>query len=171
MGSPDCGICNSERVSIINSLLAAGRGPYAIEREMKRLGQPTKAATVTRHRSRCLTTEVLQRSLSSNTDFATAVRNEAVRQLEAGQLKVRTTDGLTAQGLLDRRAEKAADRVLLVEMARLLSGAGKLGTVRPPDTLMVRATVIDGPTDSADPDLLEQDDLMLPAMRPVFSGR
>jgi hypothetical protein len=56
-------------------------------------------------------------------------------------------------------------------MARLLSGAGKLGTVRPPDTLMVRATVIDGPTDSADPDLLEQDDLMLPAMRPVFSGR
>lgn len=180
----DCAICASDRKPIINGLLAAGRGPYAIENEMKRLGSPTRAPTVQRHLRRCLNgdptnTEVLVRSLtgkpvSSNADFATAVRNEAARLLEEGQLKVRTVDGLAAQGLLDRRAEKQADRMLLVEMARLLSGAGKLGTVRPPEGLMVRAMVLDAPTDSADGETAEQEpdsDLQLPAMRPVFSGR
>lgn len=56
-------------------------------------------------------------------DFATLVQKRAAQMLEAGQLRVSASHGLQAQGLLDRRAEKAADRDLALNMARLLSGA------------------------------------------------
>jgi hypothetical protein len=38
-------------------------------------------------------------------------------------MKVTASHGLAAQALLDRRAEKQADRDLTLNMARLLSGA------------------------------------------------
>lgn len=155
-----CRICSEPELrATIDGLLADERSFLFIERQTGIGRRP-----IANHARRCA-----ERPMKA-TDFATAVRNEAAKLLAEGKLHVRTTDGLAAQGLLDRRAEKAADRQLLVEMARLLSGAGKLGTVRPPDQLLVRATVSDGPypPDAADPD---SEPLLLPSVRPVFSGR
>jgi len=126
-----CSIDNSERAATVNALLASGRTPHYIEGQMRALGQPTKSETVKRHLDNCLggnprAGTALESGGRMTTDFATAVRDEAARLLaleDRGGLKVRTEHGLAAQALLDRRAEKQADRVLMVEMARLLSGS------------------------------------------------
>jgi len=126
-----CSIDTSERAGSVNALLAAGRTPHYIEGQMRALGQPTKAETIKRHLEKCLAGNpragtALDGKGGMSTDFATAVRNEASRLLaseDRGGLKIRTEHGLAAQALLDRRAEKQADRVLMVELARLLSGS------------------------------------------------
>ena len=51
------------------------------------------------------------------------VQKRAIELLAAGDLRVTAQHGLQAQALLDRRAEKQADRDLALNMARLLSGA------------------------------------------------
>jgi hypothetical protein len=56
-------------------------------------------------------------------DFAIMVQQRATQLLRDGSLRVTAQHGLTAQALLDRRAEKAADRDLALNMARLLSGS------------------------------------------------
>jgi hypothetical protein len=56
-------------------------------------------------------------------DFASVVQQRALDLLEKGELRVTATHGLQAQALIDRRVEKAADRDLAVNIARLLSGA------------------------------------------------
>lgn len=67
-------------------------------------------------------------------DFAVMVKQRAVEALASGSLRITAQHGLQAQALLDRRAEKAADRSLALNMARLLSGA----------ISMVPTTVIEG---------------------------
>jgi hypothetical protein len=124
--APQCGICKppAERRTVIESMLAAGRSANFIEGEMKRLGQPTKAETVTRHLRLCLKGNPVNSSLViGSPDFAAAVQARAQEMMDNGELKVRTQDGLAAQALLDRRAEKAADRDLMLNLARLMSGA------------------------------------------------
>lgn len=131
--SATCSICTSDKAGAINSFLAAGRSPNWIENEMKRVGTPTKAETVRRHRERCLNGDsqnaVLAGAMATGghgmgrEDFAHAVRAVAHQKLEEGTLSVRAEHGLQAQALLDRRAEKAADRQLMTDMALLLSGA------------------------------------------------
>lgn len=147
-GAPGrCGICSSDRAPIINALLAANRSGAWIETEMRRLDKPTKGETIRKHLRRCLNNDassnagLLQdaaagKKVSSNADFAEAVRAEANRLLAAGKLQIRTEHGLSAQALLDRRAEKRADRQLMVEMARLLSG-GAAGVLSAPDEVIV----------------------------------
>lgn len=137
-----CGICTSDRLPIINSMLAAGRAGNWIEREMKRLGKPTKAETVRRHLRNCLNgnpkagalVEKGQGLPVNDEDFAAAVRAEAQRLLTDGKLSVRTEHGLSAQALIDRRAEKQADRRLMIEMAGLLAGTRSLQG--PPEDLI-----------------------------------
>jgi len=122
-----CSICAGERKTVVNTLLAAGRSPHFIEGEMRKVGSPTKAETVRRHLARCLngqrpgTGTIVPTGAKG--DFAQMVRDEAVRLLEAGELKVKTNDGLWAQGLIDKRAEKKADRDLLLNLTRLMVGA------------------------------------------------
>jgi hypothetical protein len=74
--------------------------------------------------------------------------------LRAGQLRVTAQHGLTAQALLDRRAEKAADRDLALNMARLLSGAVSMAPLSVIETRNVTPLEIgDGyaPDDLVDP--------------------
>lgn len=138
-----CAICSDDRLPIVNSMLAAGRSLTWIEKEMKNLGKPTKSETVSRHLRNCLNDNRQAGAISergaglpvSNEDFALAVRAEAQKMLNEGRLSVRTEHGLTAQALLDRRAEKQADRRLMVELAGLLSGARRIEG--PPDDLIV----------------------------------
>ncbi len=128
-----CSICNDpQRGPVINSFLAAGRSPNWIEREMKRTNRNTKAETVRRHRDNCLGGDaeagVINEAIASGgagmaaDDFAVAVRKRAGDLLKEGKLNVRTEHGLQAQALIDRRHEKAADRNLQIELARLMSG-------------------------------------------------
>lgn len=54
-------------------------------------------------------------------DFARLVRDEARRKLLAGELRINTQDGLSAQSLLDKREEKKKDRELMAQMGLLLA--------------------------------------------------
>ena len=65
--------------------------------------------------------------------------------LADGELKIKTEHGLVAQGLLDRRAEKQADRRLMVELAGLLSGARAHAQM--PDDL-----IVEGEWEEVEPD-------------------
>lgn len=141
-----CALDNDQRGAPINAFLAAGRAPNWIEAEMRRMGSVVKAETIRKHVRNCLAGDpqragfVLQDALdgnkvSDNGDFALAIRNEANRLLADGTLKVTAQHGLQAQALLDRRAERAADRNLLLQMAGLLSGT--IDPSGPPPDLIV----------------------------------
>ena len=144
MSAGNCGICATNRHTVVNAFLAADRTFAFIEREMKTMNQPTKAETVKRHLENCLNgqrenTALLESALgapsakiSPDADFAKAVRREANRLLAEGKLQISTAHGLQAQQIIDRRAEKRADRALLTEIASLLAG----GASGPPADLI-----------------------------------
>lgn len=95
--------------------------------------------TVQRHWTRCrlrdyeVVSQYLQRQTTGlGEDFAKLVRDEAARQLREGKLKVTATHGLTAQGLLDRREERKADRDLMLNLARLLTGSAPRALIEAP---------------------------------------
>jgi hypothetical protein len=137
----ECSICNGERGAVVNALLAAGRTLYAIEREMRNVGYPTKAETVKKHLDVCLQgqrgTTIPDPDTMDNRDFAALVRSEAVKQLASGNLRITATHGLQAQSLIDRRAEKMADRGLSIRLAELMGG----GTA-PPEIIVSDAFIV-----------------------------
>jgi len=57
-------------------------------------------------------------------DLAAVVVSKSLRALAAGKLTPTLRDGLTAQQLLDRRAEKAADRRFMLNLAQAMAGGG-----------------------------------------------
>lgn len=154
-----CSICSDGRSTVVDTLLAAGRTPGFIETEMKRLNTPTKAETIVRHRQRCLAGIVdnqplLQSGLTGaglQGDFATLVRNEAGKRLREGKLTVTAHHGLQAQSLIDRRAEKAADRDLIRNVALLMSGAS-LGGGAPEHLINVTPDAEYDESDTINPD-------------------
>jgi hypothetical protein len=109
-----------------------------ISEEMRKSGKPIKRETIGKHYRYCLggRRPVLDESVAqavadaekgattdAEIDFARLVQRRATQLLAAGQMKVTASHGIAAQALLDRRAEKQADRDLTLNMARLLSGA------------------------------------------------
>lgn len=132
-----CSACRSPHVLAINTLLAAKTPYLRIEDEMRKLGTPIKADTISAHFRVCLdgkpeltredaiTVSELGSSATTDEqrDFATLIQQRAMELLEKGEIRVTAAHGLQAQALIDRRAEKAADRDLAVNIARLLSGA------------------------------------------------
>ncbi len=149
-----CTICEDEpKGAVINALLASGTAPHRIEMRMKELGTPCKAETIRKHRDQhgVPVPTAAQATLEKiapgrGKDFAAMVRDNAITLLEQGRMPIRAADGLKAQELIDRRAERKADRDLMVNLAQLLSG----GFLPPP------ATVIEGYAEEVDggPDLL-----------------
>ena len=75
-------------------------------------------------------------NLESGTDVATAIQAEALAALERGELRVTAANALKAQEILDRRAEKAADRQLTLVLARLATMS------KPPDDI-IEGEVVD----------------------------
>jgi hypothetical protein len=128
-------VCRSTYKAQIHALKASGMTLADIHLATQRLGRPFKRETLGKHFRICLkgvTPEILAQEIAdaskaaqgqAEIDFATMVQNRAVELLRTGDLRVTTQHGLQAQALLDRRAEKAADRDLALNMARLLSGA------------------------------------------------
>jgi hypothetical protein len=93
----------------------------------------------------------------SQLDFAAMVQRRATEMLAAGELRVTAQHGLTAQALLDRRAEKQADRDLAVNMARLLSGSI---IMTPYEVVEARDVTPDGATSRLLPDGLAPMDIV-----------
>jgi len=128
---PNCSICSDPTLrDRIAEYLAAGRSFEAISRAEKEAGRALKAETVSAHFRGCmdskrpsLTLDALEQVVSPGRDFALLVRDKAVEALQDGDIRITAQHGLTAQGLLDRRAEKQADREFGLNLARLLSGA------------------------------------------------
>lgn len=134
-----CVICRTPDLRYdVDKALMMGTTPTALERAMRAAGRPLKAETITNHRDRCpgaairslvkdkgeaVTVKELTEAVSG--DFASMVRNKAAVELAAGRLRVTTKDGLAATALLDRRAEKEKDREFIMNLARLISGAGQ----------------------------------------------
>ena len=140
MSRRQCGICDGDeaRRKVIDGFIADGLSAAAVEREVKAKGLTVKRETVTKHRDGCLgsggertpeeTQMAAKASASGSTeDFAALVKAEATRRLLAGEIKPSMQDGLQAQALLDRRAEKQKDRELAVTIGRLLAGGAGVG--------------------------------------------
>jgi hypothetical protein len=101
----------------------------------QKLGRGIKRETFGKHFAVCLggvkpailAQQIADESKAAQTvaelDFATMVQQRATQLLANGDLRVTTQHGLSAQALLDRRAEKQADRDIAINIARLLSGA------------------------------------------------
>ena len=135
---PRCPVCKSPHKAEIHALLAAKMTFEEIHLATQKMGQGIKRITIGKHVRICLGGKrpvmdgtmaqgVYDASKAAQTqaevDFATLVQKRAAEMLADGQLRVTASHGLQAQALLDRRAEKAADRDLAVNMARLLSGS------------------------------------------------
>lgn len=146
-----CGICfgDIQRRALIDRELSLNTPHTHIEVKCREIGLPVKRQTIRKHLHKCVpqylastmysesivesvaspaTTSPpkpqpkLQLQLDKSTDFAMLVRSEAIRRMEAGELRVGTRDGLMAQGLIDRREEKRQDREIVVILGKLLSG-------------------------------------------------
>lgn len=125
-----CSICDDpSKSAVINVLLATGKSPGFIEKHMRGLGTPVKEETTRRHRSNCnlpAPTDAhgtLKGLAQERADLAQLVHDTAVDLLKQGKMTVRVGDGLKATELLDKRKDRQADRDLLLNLGRLLSGA------------------------------------------------
>lgn len=144
-----CRVCKGEHEQVINDLLARKTPMLRIEKTMRAepYNFPIKYEAVANHLKRCLNGDlrnielpatvqaaaVAERRLTvgmtpeEEKDFALLVHATALEELKSGKLRISTKDGLTARALLDRRDEKKADRLMVMNLARLLSGAGGVG--------------------------------------------
>jgi hypothetical protein len=132
---PRCPVCKSPHKAQIHALKASKMSLADIHAETQKLGRGIKRETLGKHFRICLngvTPEILAQEIvdvsreaqgQAEVDFAIMVQKRATELLAAGDLRVTAQHGLTAQALLDRRAEKAADRDLSINIARLLSGS------------------------------------------------
>ena len=64
-------------------------------------------------------------TITTNDDLAAVVVRRTLKEMAAGKVRPTLRDGLAAQQLLDRRAEKAADRSFMLNLALALAGGGQ----------------------------------------------
>jgi hypothetical protein len=67
-------------------------------------------------------------------DLAELVRDKTLKAVKAGTLKPTLQHGLMAQQMLDKRAERAADRQLAIRLAAMLGGG------KAPDGVIIDVT-------------------------------
>jgi hypothetical protein len=152
---PRCPVCKSEHRAQIEALLATKMPMADIHAETQRLGRGIKRETIGKHLAICLNgirppvdaNGVVEASKAAQSqaevDFATMVQKRATELLQSGDLRVTAQHGLTAQALIDRRAEKAADRDLALNMARLLSGSMTMAPITVIDSRAVEVLELD----------------------------
>jgi hypothetical protein len=144
-------VCKSPHKAQIHALIASKMPLALIHAETQKMGRGIKRETLGKHIRICLggvKPEVLAQEIDeanaqartqAELDFAALVQKRASEMLARGELRVTASHGLQAQALLDRRAEKQADRDLSLNMARLLSGAMML---TPSEVIEGRAIVV-----------------------------
>lgn len=134
-----CSICKSPLVSQVNAMLDAGAAYSEVERTLRASGLTITRQTISMHARGCSKPVLapalaVARSPQARQDFATLVQQRTQELLEAGDLQVTVRDGLAATAIIDKRDEKAKDREFVLNLARLISGAGQGAPV----------TIIDG---------------------------
>lgn len=75
-----------------------------------------------------------------DTDLAVMVVKQTKAGLSSGDLTPTVKDGIAAQGILERRAERAADREFMLNLARALAGGGQ----QAPQVLLPDPAIIEG---------------------------
>lgn len=158
-----CSVCKSKHKAQYHALRATGTSFDSLEAASRGLGTPIKSDTFSRHFRRCLggrnpgddlsLAQSVERGVDEaktqqEMDFAIAVRARATQLLQSGDLRVTASHGLQAQALLDRRAEKAADRDLAINLARLMSGAI---SITPIEVIEGRSVELLAPGDVVEP--------------------
>ena len=118
--------------------MKAGVADVEIERRLKQADQYLSRITLGKHKRQHLMTPFEQKRKAaagalesqartlkapSNKDLAVFVRDVTLDRLEKGELEPSLGDGLRAQAMLDARAEKGADRDLVLHLAAILGGA------------------------------------------------
>lgn len=156
-----CSICfDATRSGFINPLIDAGFAPNRIEKEARLAGLTVKAETISRHRRHYQVAPApaglehlpVGAVVDANDgkllegDFAELVAKTAQRSLADGA-RVTIGDGLKAQAILDKRAEKAENRRFLMNLAQLLSGGGQSAPAQLMDGEVIDAeyTDVDNP--------------------------
>jgi len=139
-----CHVCRDPRVETINGWMRAGVSDLEIARRLKQGGDGYSRITLGKHKREHLMTEFdrarkvaaadlkkQQKTIKgpSDQDFAVLVRDSAVARLVTGAIEPTISEGLRAQGLIDDRAAKGADRQVLLQMAQILGGALPVGFI------------------------------------------
>ncbi len=147
-----CAICRHPMVEQINRRIR-DHGIAPTERWMAENDlDPPHRNTLSKHKNEHMTepyekqrieaTEKLrsqQRTIKAKTgDLAQLVRDNVFARVEEGELEPSLAEGLRAQEMLDRRADKQGDRDMMLTLAGLLSGA------TPPVALLNDGLTIEG---------------------------
>lgn len=132
-----CKACLSPYNGQINGWLKGGIPILEISRRLSAMDGYINRNSLAFHRDQHLTTEREQQlratkaaleeqakvlSVTKPADLAPLVRDVVYAKIEAGELDPTISEGLRAQEMLDRRAEKAADIELQLVMASVLGG-------------------------------------------------
>jgi hypothetical protein len=95
--------------------------------------------------------DAIENPAFARSDDLAAVTVRKTRQLlAAGKLTPTLRDGLTAQQLLDRRAEKAADRQFMLNLALAMAGGGRETPEKYLPPVDVTPTVLEGEASEVD---------------------
>jgi hypothetical protein len=98
---------------------AAARRQYVNDRNAIARGEPIKVADP------ATAPDTIPDDVIADTDdLAAVVVRRTLKQMAAGKMTPTLRDGLQAQQLLDRRAEKAADRSFMLNLAMAMAGGG-----------------------------------------------
>ena len=134
-----CGLHGRDpKARLINELMTAGYSTRRIVAQVKAQGYKASEDAVNRHRRLCFEDETVGQLEAREEDLAVLIRDQVKRDVLTGAVELRAADGLKAQALIDRRAEKSADRSFVLNLAQLLSGGGASAPAE-----IVESTVID----------------------------
>lgn len=125
------------RKSVTDAMLAKGLSGAFIAHELTvKMGMKTTPDMVNNHK-RHYVVPIADADAIKAKDLAILVRDRTYDAIVAGRLEPNVRDGITAQGLLDRREEKVDDRNTALALARLLSGRGDPSSQLAPDNVVV----------------------------------
>jgi hypothetical protein len=134
----NCTLCLSPVGEAIDKLLRDGRSAGYIQNWLREGGYKTvHRNTISTHKTKHLTAERqeareevaeqladrVRRERPTNNDLAVLVRDRAVERIVNGDMDVTTAEGLRAQELIDRRAERSDGEQVVLAIAIALSGS------------------------------------------------
>ncbi|MCC6311375.1 MAG: hypothetical protein IT345_10715 [Trueperaceae bacterium] len=118
----NCVSCDHPQVREINHRIKDGRPLTDIARWLTELNRPVTRQALARHAKTHLEVKPRMGRRPASGDFLTAVRDRAHERLEEGELEPDLKSGIAAQKALDARANKMADRDLMLKVAMALTG-------------------------------------------------
>lgn len=129
MGRYMCKVCDDKVLrKVIDEEAGRGLNSVTISRLMTARGFPVSADMIRVHRKHSATANIPP-GVATGKDLAVLVRDKTVEAIENETLKITDPNwrnigpGMSAQGLIDKRANKTDDRKTAIALAMILSGA------------------------------------------------